>query len=73
MFIRLSYLQIMIICETVFTLMTTQGHFASITEAKRPQFSFILRTSQRPCRCRLSLNSTHCTLGFCKWILSRTV
>ena len=44
-FIRLSYLQIMIICKTVFTLMTTQGHFGSMTEAKRPRFNFILQTN----------------------------
>ena len=35
MFIRLSYLQIMIICKTVFALITIQGHFASMREAKQ--------------------------------------
>ena len=44
-FICLPYLQIMIICETVFTLKTTQGHFASMTEAWRPRFNFILQTN----------------------------
>ena len=35
MFIRLSYLQIMIICKTVFSLITIQGHFASMREARQ--------------------------------------
>ena len=35
MLIRLSYLEIMIICKTVFALITIQGHFASMREAKQ--------------------------------------
>ena len=35
MLIRLSYLEIMIICKTVFALITIKGHFASMREAKR--------------------------------------
>ena len=34
MLIRLSYLEIMIICKTVFALITIKGHFASMREAK---------------------------------------
>ena len=45
MFIRLSYLQIMIICKTVFALITIQGHFASMREAKQTWYNFILQTN----------------------------